>query len=95
MGGIQVPKKKKNLMLFRWLLRKTQAIFARDKASVETLKAFGYQAASFFMDTSFFAYPWKAVEKTEVNTTVLINLNKNGEQFFEDLCKECETLLAT
>lgn len=95
MGGIQVPKKQKNLILFRWLLRRTKAIFARDEESVQALQDFGFKKAEFFMDTSFFAYPWSKVEKTQQTKTVLINLNKNGEQFFEDLVRECELLLAT
>lgn len=95
MGGIQVPKKKKNLILFRWLLRRTKAIFARDQESVQALQDFGFKEAEFFMDTSFFAYPRSTLEKTQQTKTVLINLNKNGEQFFEDLVRECEMLLAT
>ena len=48
------------------------------------------------MDTSYFAYPRKEIKKIPQETkTVLINLNKNGEQFFEELIKECETLIAT
>ena len=96
MGGIQIPKKKWNLILFRWLLSKTKGIFARDEESVQELKALGYQKAEFFMDTSYFAYPRKEIKKIPQETkTVLINLNKNGEQFFEELIKECETLIAT
>lgn len=96
MWGVQIPKKKENLMLFRWLLSKTKGIFARDEDSVQQLKNFGYKQADFFMDTSYFAYPRSMIKKIpQTQKTVLINLNKNGEQFFEDLVKECETLLAT
>ncbi len=48
------------------------------------------------MDTSYFSYPRKEIKKTpQKEKTVLINLNKNGEQFFEELIKECETLIST
>ena len=48
------------------------------------------------MDTSYFCYPRDKVESLpRTEKTVLINLNKNGEQFFEELIKECETLIAT
>ncbi|MBQ9553720.1 hypothetical protein IJU97_01830 [bacterium] len=48
------------------------------------------------MDTSRFAYPWESIKKTEEDSkTVLINLNKNGEKFFDDLLRECEQLLTS
>jgi hypothetical protein len=40
MGGIQIPQKKINQMLFRWLLSQTEGVFARDPESVEALKDF-------------------------------------------------------
>lgn len=95
MGGIQIPKKWKNLTLFRWLLKRTRAIYARDKESVQALKDFGFANANFFMDTSWYAYPRDQVQKTEDSKIVLVNLNKNGEQFFDALVQECRTLLAT
>ena len=96
MGGIQIPKKKINQMLFRWLLSQTEGVFARDPESVEALKDFWYHKTHFFMDTSYFCYPRDKVESLpRAEKTVLINLNKNGEQFFEELIKECETLIAT
>lgn len=96
MWWIQIPKRIINLKLFRRLLSKTQGIFARDEDSVKQLKIFGYRKAEFFMDTSYFAYPWQSVVKIpQDEKTVLINLNKNGEYFFEELIKECETLIAT
>ena len=46
------------------------------------------------MDTSWEAYPWERIKKTETTSkTALINLNKNGEHFFDDLLEECKTLL--
>lgn len=95
MGGIQIPKKKKNLKLFRRLLSHTDGVLARDQESVQELKAFWYADAEFFMDTSFFAYPWETIEKTETSKTILINLNNNGEQFFDQLVSECKTLIST
>lgn len=49
------------------------------------------------MDTSYFSYPWETVisDMSATKKTVLVNLNKNGEQFFDDLVKDCEMLLAT
>ena len=46
------------------------------------------------MDTSWEAYPWERIKKTEITSkTALINLNKNGERFFDDLLEECKKLL--
>ena len=46
------------------------------------------------MDTSWEAYPWQNIKKTEITSkTALINLNKNGERFFDDLLEECKKLL--
>jgi len=46
------------------------------------------------MDTSWEAYPWERIKKTEtISKTALINLNKNGERFFDDLLEECKNLL--
>jgi len=38
MGGIQIPKKKINIQLFKFLLKRTKKILARDKESVTELK---------------------------------------------------------
>lgn len=46
------------------------------------------------MDTSWEAYPWQNIKKAETTSkTALINLNKNGERFFDDLLEECKKLL--
>ena len=46
------------------------------------------------MDTSWEAYPWESIKKTQtIPKTALINLNKNGERFFDDLLEECKKLL--
>lgn len=96
MGGIQVPQKKGNLIFFRWLLKRTKGIFARDQESVQALKTFWYSDVEFFMDTSFFAYPWQRIKKQKSDSKViLINLNKNGEQFFDQLVSECRTFITT
>jgi hypothetical protein len=44
------------------------------------------------LDTSWFAYQWSWVKKSEEynNKVALVNLNKNGEKFFDDLVAECE-----
>jgi len=96
MWGIQIPKKKFNIKLFNFLLSKVNHIYARDNESVEALKEYWFKHVQFFLDTSWFAYQWSWVKKSEEynNKVALVNLNKNGEKFFDDLVAECEWLLS-
>lgn len=99
MGGIQVPKKRFNRLLFKNILKRTKRIFARDMDTVHELKRYGHQNAEFFMDTSFFAYPrqkirnWKLkidLSSKEGNWKkyIVINLNKNAEQFLPEIIQD-------
>ena len=95
MGGIQTPKKSLNCKLFGRLLKHTKAVYARDEDSVHALEKLGYKGAEFFMDTSRFAYDRKTIEKDSPSDkkVALINLNKNGERFYQNLLEECKSLL--
>jgi len=94
MWGVQTPLKKLNISYFRWLLSHTKYAYLRDEESVQALKNFWFENVEFFMDTSWEAYPWESIKKTETTSkTALINLNKNGERFFDDLLEECKNLL--
>jgi polysaccharide pyruvyl transferase WcaK-like protein len=95
MGWIQIPVKKINKWLFDYLLSKVKYIYARDNESVEALREYWFKDVQFFIDTSWFAYSWWWIKKgDEHNKVALINLNKNGEKFFEDLVHQCEALLS-
>ena len=95
MGGIQVPKKSLNCKLFGRLLKYTKTVYARDEDSVHALEKLGYKGAEFFMDTSRFAYDRTIVGKDSPSDkkVALINLNKNGEKFYQNLLEECKSLL--
>lgn len=87
MGGIQIPQKKQNKILFDFLLTQTKVIWARDDETVKALTAYGYKNAAFFMDTAFYAYDWhKHTEKSD--KSIIINLNKNGAHFIDTLIKD-------
>ncbi len=97
MGGIQIPKKIFNRLLFNVLLKRTKRIFARDTESLHELKQYGYTNAEFFMDTCFFAYPRKKMnnEKWIMNNVkkyIVINLNKNAEQFLPEIIQDVKKL---
>lgn len=95
MWGIQIPKKKFNISLFKWLLKYVNYIYARDAESVEELKNFWFDNVKFFMDTSWFAYDWesKKAKSEDMSNTVYVNLNKNWEKFLENLVVDCESFL--
>ena len=94
MWGIQIPEKKLNIKLFDLLLSKVKHIYARDNESVEALHEYWFKNAEFFIDTSWFAYSWSWIKReAEHSKVALINLNKNGEKFFDDLVLQCESLL--
>jgi hypothetical protein len=41
------------------------------------------------MDTSYFSYDWSCVSKKNIDKEyIVINLNKNGEQFFSELVRD-------
>ena len=92
MGGIQIPKKDQNKKLFDYLLKQTTAIFARDNETVEALGNYGYKNVSFFMDTAYFAYDRKTI-KNKTQKHIIINLNKNGAHFIDQLLKDIKSFV--
>jgi len=91
MGGIQLPEKKINRFLFTRIIKRTKRIFARDMETVHEIKTYGFDNVEFFMDTSYFAYPWKKMqwaEKESYKKYIIINLNKNAEQFLPEIIEE-------
>lgn len=91
MGGIQIPKKNQNKKLFDYMLKQTTAILARDEESVEELMKYWYQHVSFFMDTAYFAYDWEKSKQTHKH--IIINLNKNGAHFIDQLLKDMKNYI--
>lgn len=92
MWGIQRPKKIINRFLFKKLLKKTKYIFARDMETVHEMKAHGFDKVDFFMDTSYFAYDWKKRYPKTDRKYIVINLNKNGEQFLPEIIQDVKKL---
>ena len=88
MWGIQVPKFKRKRKAFRSLLKYTTTCYLRDFEASKELAPY-VDKCEFFMDTSYFAYDWNKVsvdkEKKIEKPYVVVNLNKNAEQFFDEL----------
>jgi hypothetical protein len=63
----------------------------RDFEAVDEIKPY-VKNCEFFMDTSYFAYEWDKVslnkEKNVEKPYVIVNLNKNAEQFFDELVQD-------
>ncbi len=95
MGGIQVPKKEKNKKLFDYLMKRVSYVYARDLESVYELKKYGFENAEFFMDTSYFAFNWHALENEKLKKWkyIIVNVNKNGEHFLDDIIKDIKYYL--
>lgn len=90
MWGIQIPQKEINKMLFDFLLRKTEKIYARDNECVQSLKNYGFKNCEFFMDTAYFAYEW-TLKRWSVKTLkhyIVVNLNKNAEKFIDEVVND-------
>ena len=92
MGGIQIPKKKINIQLFKFLLKRTKKILARDKESVQELKKFWFSNAEFFMDTSFFAYDRKKPRNSSPVTRnyIIVNINYNAQKFLPEILQDVQ-----
>lgn len=91
MWGIQIPKKIYNRFLFKKILKRTKRIFARDMETVDEIKGYGFDNVEFFMDTSYFAYDWKKRKHTKSDKKyIVINLNKNGEQFLPESIEDVQ-----
>lgn len=73
-------------MLFKWILRHTEHIYCRDFEWIKKLKEFWFSKASFFMDTSYFARDnWGKYKKQKTKKYIVVNINKNGVMFMNDL----------
>ncbi len=97
MWGIQVPKKIGNKLLYKFLIKRSKHIYARDYDTVDELQKDGIKNVSFFMDTSFFLekanskkgkYRWKIENKQDKEKFVIINLNRKWEKYYNDLIKK-------
>ena len=94
MWWVQIPEnnyKKKQLLS---LLKNTTACYLRDFDAVDEIKPY-VKNCEFFMDTSYFSYEWNSVSVDEENkiekTYVVVNLNKNAEQFFDELVQDIKS----
>lgn len=91
MWGIQVPQQEKNKRLFNYLMKRVNYVYARDLESVYELKKYWFENAEFFMDTSYFAYDWKSVNEKNIRQKyIVVNVNKNGEQFLDDIIQDVQ-----
>ena len=96
MWWVQIPKslhKRKQLLS---LLKYVTVCYLRDFEAVNEIKPY-VKKCEFFMDTSYFAYEWNKVsvdeEKKIEKPYVVVNLNKNAEQFFDELVKDIKFYL--
>lgn len=94
MWGVQIPKKQINKILFNLILRNTNKIYCRDFECVSELKKYWFENAEFFMDTSYFVRDnWKKYLHKDGKKYIVVNINKNGKQFMDDLKKEVKIYL--
>lgn len=94
MWGVQIPKKQINKILFNLILRNTNKIYCRDFEWVSELKKYWFENAEFFMDTSYFVRDnWKKYLHKDGKKYIVVNINKNGKQFMDDLKKEVKIYL--
>ena len=88
MWGVQIPKNGRNKRGLLSLLKSTTACYLRDFNAVNEITPY-VKKCDFFMDTSYFAYDWDEVSVSkEKKPYVVVNLNKNGEQFFDELVED-------
>ncbi|MEI7562862.1 MAG: hypothetical protein WCJ39_04055 [bacterium] len=89
MGGIQIPKKRINILLCKWIFHHTKTIYSRDKEEIQAIQAFGYDKVEFFMDTSYFAIDnRKQYKHLSSQKYIVININSKGLHYLPDLCTE-------
>lgn len=94
MWGIQTPKKWINKVLFDRILKNTNKIYCRDFEWVSELKDYWFENAEFFMDTSYFVRDDRKKYLAKNNKKYfVININKNGKYFMNDLKKEISLYL--
>lgn len=94
MWWVQVPKNDKKKKQLLSLLKYVTACYLRDFDAVDEIKPY-VKKCEFFMDTSYFAYDWNKVslcgEKKIEKPYVVVNLNKNAEQFFDELVNDIKS----
>jgi len=94
MWWVQIPKSKYKRSQLLSLLKKTTACYLRDFEAVDEIKEY-VKNCEFFMDTSYFAYDWGRVslegEKMIEKPYVVVNLNKNAEDFFDELVNDIKS----
>jgi hypothetical protein len=58
---------------------------------VNELKEVGFENAEFFMDTAYFAYDRsKVLRQQNEKKYIIVNVNKNGERFFNEIFKDVQ-----
>ena len=76
------------------MLKYTTACYLRDFEAVDEITPY-VETCEFFMDTSYFAYEWSDVtlntEKIIDKPYIVVNLNKNAEQFFDELAQDIKS----
>ena len=91
---MQIPKNSNKKSQLLSLLKNTTACYLRDFDAVEEIKPY-VNICKFFMDTSYFAYEWDNVslndEKKIEKPYVVVNLNKNAENFFDELVQDIKS----
>ena len=91
MWWVQIPKFKRKRKDLRLLLKYTTLCYLRDFDAIDELNPY-FDKCEFFMDTSYFAYEWNKVLEDKENKIekpyVVVNLNKNAEQFFDELVQD-------
>ena len=91
MWWVQIPKNFKKKRQLLSLLKCTTACYLRDFEAVDEIAPY-VTNCEFAMDTSYFAYEWDKVlldtDKKVGKPYIIVNLNKNAEQFFDELVQD-------
>lgn len=94
MWWVQIPENNYKKTQLLSLLKDTTVCYLRDFDAVGEIKPY-VKNCEFFMDTSYFAYGWDKVsldkEKKIEKPYVVVNLNKNAEQFFDELVQDIKS----
>ena len=91
MWWIQIPQSRWKKRLFTSLLNRVTHLYLRDFQAVEEIKNFWYLNTDFFMDTSYFSYERSNIKKEkEHEKYIIVNLNKNGEKFIDEVVQDVE-----
>ena len=95
MWGVQIPKFKRKRKSLRSLLKYAEKCYLRDFEAIKELSLY-VKRCEFFMDTSYFAYDWNNVvldKDKKIGKYIVVNLNKNAEQFFDELVKDVKNYI--